>query len=188
MQTLALLFKNTEGFDKTQLGEYMGEGGPKAQFNIDVLHAFVDTYSFIGLTFDNALRALLKGFRLPGEVQNWERTQDTLFFKTHTHLGIPAFLRGWMAPGMLRVRVSSPRRLPSRSLIGRLRLHRALIHDLDKSVWWAKTFARPDDVLKWMRCVHAFSRPPPNVASRPSHSIESRLRNSFVFPIITHEW
>ena len=44
-QVLADLFKTAEGFDKVQLGEYMGEGGPKAQFNIDVLHSFVDTYA-----------------------------------------------------------------------------------------------------------------------------------------------
>ena len=30
-------------------------------------------YSFIGMTFDNALRALLKGFRLPGEAQKIDR-------------------------------------------------------------------------------------------------------------------
>lgn len=66
---LAKLFRETEGFDKTQIGDYMGEGGTeKTAFNVSVLHAFIEGYDFRGMPFGNALRNLLKGFRLPGEV------------------------------------------------------------------------------------------------------------------------
>jgi len=61
---LARLFKETAGFEKTMLGEYMGEGGTeKTKFNVTVLHAFIDTYDFAGVTFSDSLRTLLKGFR-----------------------------------------------------------------------------------------------------------------------------
>ena len=74
---LAQLFKETEGFDKTQMGDYMGEGGtPKTQFNVSVLHAFIDTYDFTGMTFSESLRSLLKGFRLPGEAQKIDRVVE----------------------------------------------------------------------------------------------------------------
>ena len=74
---VAQLFRETEGFDKTVMGDYMGEGGtPKTQFNVLVLHAFIDTYDFRGMTFSESLRALLKGFRLPGEAQKIDRVVE----------------------------------------------------------------------------------------------------------------
>ena len=74
---LAQIFRETEGFDMTELGNYMGEGGtPKTQFNVSVLHAFIDTYDFKEVTFSTALRTLLKGFRLPGEAQKIDRVVE----------------------------------------------------------------------------------------------------------------
>lgn len=74
---LAQLFKETEGFGKTEMGDYMGEGGtPKTAFNVSVLHAFIDTYDFTGMTFSESLRSLLKGFRLPGEAQKIDRVVE----------------------------------------------------------------------------------------------------------------
>eukprot|EP01043_Picozoa_sp_COSAG02_P012266 COSAG02_NODE_471_length_21662_cov_70.510040_18_plen_1581_part_00 len=74
---LAQLFRETEGFDKTEMGDYMGEGGtPKTAFNVSVLHAFIDTYDFTDMTFSESLRSLLKGFRLPGEAQKIDRVVE----------------------------------------------------------------------------------------------------------------
>eukprot|EP01051_Picozoa_sp_SAG22_P015748 SAG22_NODE_2106_length_3005_cov_1.999656_3_plen_124_part_00 len=41
-----------------------------------MLHAFIDTYDFRGMPFGNALRTLLKGFRLPGEAQKIDRVVE----------------------------------------------------------------------------------------------------------------
>eukprot|EP01052_Picozoa_sp_SAG31_P030726 SAG31_NODE_3177_length_4584_cov_10.428999_2_plen_1047_part_00 len=74
---LAKLFRETEGFDKTVLGDYIGEGGTeKTAFNVMVLHAFIDTYDFASMQFGKALRTLLKGFRLPGEAQKIDRVVE----------------------------------------------------------------------------------------------------------------
>lgn len=44
--------------------------------NISVLYAYVDSFSFAGMTFVNALRSLLGGFRLPGEAQKIDRIME----------------------------------------------------------------------------------------------------------------
>ena len=59
--------------DKTAIGEYMGEGEAKY---IAVLHAYVDQLRFAGLTFDDAIRSFLGGFRLPGEAQKIDRMME----------------------------------------------------------------------------------------------------------------
>ncbi|KAI8667026.1 hypothetical protein NCS56_00837800 [Fusarium sp. Ph1] len=56
--------------DKAQIGEYLGEGD---QFNIDTMHAFVDTMEFAKRRFVDALRQFLQSFRLPGEAQKIDR-------------------------------------------------------------------------------------------------------------------
>ncbi|KAI9224718.1 hypothetical protein BC828DRAFT_372630 [Blastocladiella britannica] len=61
---------NTEGLDKRELGDYLGEGD---QENIIIMHAFVDALEFRGLSFVEALRNYLQTFRLPGESQKIDR-------------------------------------------------------------------------------------------------------------------
>ncbi|KAJ1679873.1 guanine nucleotide exchange protein for ADP-robosylation factor, partial [Spiromyces aspiralis] len=60
----------TLGIDKMQLGEYLGEGD---QFNVSVMHAFVDLMDFADMEFVAALRSFLQTFRLPGEAQKIDR-------------------------------------------------------------------------------------------------------------------
>jgi len=67
---VAIFLLNTEGLNKTQIGEYLGEGD---EYNIQVMHAFVDQMSFNNLSFVTALRVFLQSFRLPGEAQKIDR-------------------------------------------------------------------------------------------------------------------
>ncbi|KAG5950831.1 hypothetical protein E4U53_004329 [Claviceps sorghi] len=59
-----------EKLDKTQIGEFLGEGD---QHNIDIMHAFVDAMNFTKKRFVDALRRFLQSFRLPGEAQKIDR-------------------------------------------------------------------------------------------------------------------
>jgi brefeldin A-inhibited guanine nucleotide-exchange protein len=59
-----------ERLDKSQIGEYLGEGDQK---NIEIMHAFVDTMEFTKKRFVDALRQFLQSFRLPGEAQKIDR-------------------------------------------------------------------------------------------------------------------
>ena len=52
--------------DRSMIGEYLGE---KNDFNLAVMHAYVDSMGFTAMAFDNAIRHFLAGFRLPGEAQ-----------------------------------------------------------------------------------------------------------------------
>ena len=56
--------------DKAMLGEYLGEGD---EYNVAVMHAFVDTMDFTKRRFVDALRQFLQSFRLPGEAQKIDR-------------------------------------------------------------------------------------------------------------------
>lgn len=56
--------------DKAMLGEYLGEGD---EYNVSVMHAFVDTMDFTKRRFVDALRQFLQSFRLPGEAQKIDR-------------------------------------------------------------------------------------------------------------------
>jgi brefeldin A-inhibited guanine nucleotide-exchange protein len=56
--------------DKSQIGEYLGEGDPK---NIEIMHAFVDNMDFAKRRFVESLREFLQSFRLPGEAQKIDR-------------------------------------------------------------------------------------------------------------------
>ncbi|OUM56684.1 hypothetical protein PIROE2DRAFT_49309, partial [Piromyces sp. E2] len=67
---VAVFLLNTEGLNKTQIGEYLGEGD---EYNIQVMHAFVDLMDFSNMTFVTALRVFLQSFRLPGEAQKIDR-------------------------------------------------------------------------------------------------------------------
>jgi len=67
---IARFFRETEGLDKKVLGEFMGEG---EEWNIAVMHAFVDGMDFTDTSFVDALRGFLQSFRLPGEAQKIDR-------------------------------------------------------------------------------------------------------------------
>jgi len=62
--------KNKDKLDKTQIGDYLGRE-PEYQngFCVRVLHTYVDMIDLKGLSFDDAIRFFLSGFRLPGEAQ-----------------------------------------------------------------------------------------------------------------------
>lgn len=67
---IAHFLLNDDRLDKSQIGEYLGEGDPK---NIEIMHAFVDSMDFTDKRFTNALREFLQSFRLPGEAQKIDR-------------------------------------------------------------------------------------------------------------------
>ncbi|EPX70776.1 Sec7 domain-containing protein [Schizosaccharomyces octosporus yFS286] len=68
--SVATFLFNTEGLNKTTLGDYLGAG---EDYNISVMHNFVDCFSFANYRFVDALRRLLQAFRLPGEAQKIDR-------------------------------------------------------------------------------------------------------------------
>lgn len=64
------LLQGDYGLDKAVVGEYLGEGD---DFNISVMHLFIEKMDFTGLTFTDAMRSFLQNFRLPGESQKIDR-------------------------------------------------------------------------------------------------------------------
>lgn len=67
----------SEKLDKTAIGDYLGreveyEGG----FCVKVLHEYVDMFDFENMLFDESIRVLLSGFRLPGEAQKIDRIME----------------------------------------------------------------------------------------------------------------
>ncbi|KAJ1626926.1 Sec7 domain-containing protein, partial [Pavlovales sp. CCMP2436] len=70
---IAAFFKRTPGLDKTQVGDYMGDHN---EWNKGVLYAFVDSFDFAGLHFDDGIRRFMDGFRLPGEAQKIDRMME----------------------------------------------------------------------------------------------------------------
>jgi brefeldin A-inhibited guanine nucleotide-exchange protein len=73
-EAVARFLRNTEGLDKTKIGEYLGE--IKIDFNLKVMHAFIDSFSFKDLFLDLAIRRLLATFRLPGEAQKIDKIME----------------------------------------------------------------------------------------------------------------
>ena len=59
-----------DSLDKAMIGEYLGEGD---QYNVAIMHAFVDSMDFTKRRFVDALRQFLQSFRLPGEAQKIDR-------------------------------------------------------------------------------------------------------------------
>lgn len=62
-----------EHLQKRLIGDYVGE---HHEFNVSVLEAYANLFSFEGLPFDGALRVYLAKFRLPGESQKIERCME----------------------------------------------------------------------------------------------------------------
>ncbi|KAI3634879.1 hypothetical protein MIR68_007260 [Amoeboaphelidium protococcarum] len=82
--SIAQFLLRTPGLNKKVIGEYLGEG---EEFNISVMHAFVDELQFDKLSFVEALRLFLQKFRLPGEAQKIDRFM--LKFAERFHLQNP---------------------------------------------------------------------------------------------------
>ncbi|PMD36316.1 Sec7-domain-containing protein [Hyaloscypha variabilis F] len=69
-EDIALFLLREEKLDKAQIGEFLGEGD---EWNISIMHAFVDAMDFTKRRFVDALRQFLQSFRLPGEAQKIDR-------------------------------------------------------------------------------------------------------------------
>lgn len=67
-EAIAKFLYNTEGLDKSTIGDYLGDDN-----NTQVMYAFVDLIDFTDMTFVDALRTFLQAFRLPGEAQKIDR-------------------------------------------------------------------------------------------------------------------
>nr|XP_043619023.1 brefeldin A-inhibited guanine nucleotide-exchange protein 2-like [Erigeron canadensis] len=70
---IADFLKNASGLNKTLIGDYLGE---REDLSLKVMHAYVDSFDFEGMDFDEAIRSLLRGFRLPGEAQKIDRIME----------------------------------------------------------------------------------------------------------------
>uniref|UniRef100_A0AAQ5ZEV4 Cytohesin 1b n=1 Tax=Amphiprion ocellaris TaxID=80972 RepID=A0AAQ5ZEV4_AMPOC len=70
-----------EGLNKTAIGDYLGE---RDDFNIEVLHAFLELHEFTDLNLVQALRQFLWSFRLPGEAQKIDRMMEA-FAQRYCH-------------------------------------------------------------------------------------------------------
>jgi len=67
------IYKHRDDLNKSQTGEYLGSDH---EFNLSVMHNFVDLNEFKTLEVDRAIRVLLSGFRLPGESQKIDRIME----------------------------------------------------------------------------------------------------------------
>ncbi|XP_068635928.1 brefeldin A-inhibited guanine nucleotide-exchange protein 2-like [Aristolochia californica] len=74
-EEIAAFLKNESWLNKTLIGDYLGE---RDDLPLKVMHAYVDSFDFQGLEFDEAIRAFLQGFRLPGEAQKIDRIMEKL--------------------------------------------------------------------------------------------------------------
>ncbi|KAJ8900141.1 hypothetical protein K2173_024781 [Erythroxylum novogranatense] len=70
---IATFLKNASGLNKTLIGDYLGE---REELPLKVMHAYVDSFEFQGMEFDEAIRVFLQGFRLPGEAQKIDRIME----------------------------------------------------------------------------------------------------------------
>ena len=67
---IAHFLLSEDRLDKAQIGEFLGEGD---EYNIAIMHAFVDGMDFTKRRFVDSLREFLQSFRLPGEAQKIDR-------------------------------------------------------------------------------------------------------------------
>lgn len=72
-EEIAAFLKSASGLNKTLIGDYLGE---REELSLKVMHAYVDSFEFQGMNFDEAIRAFLQGFRLPGEAQKIDRIME----------------------------------------------------------------------------------------------------------------
>ncbi|XP_027353413.1 brefeldin A-inhibited guanine nucleotide-exchange protein 2-like [Abrus precatorius] len=72
-EEIAAFLKDASGLNKTLIGDYLGE---REDLSLKVMHAYVDSFDFQGMEFDEAIRVFLQGFRLPGEAQKIDRIME----------------------------------------------------------------------------------------------------------------
>ncbi|CAA2991499.1 brefeldin A-inhibited guanine nucleotide-exchange 2 [Olea europaea subsp. europaea] len=72
-EEIAAFLKNASGLNKTLIGDYLGE---REDLSLGVMHAYVDSFEFHEMEFDEAIRVFLQGFRLPGEAQKIDRIME----------------------------------------------------------------------------------------------------------------
>ncbi|KAK7340119.1 hypothetical protein VNO77_20813 [Canavalia gladiata] len=72
-EDIAAFLKDASGLNKTLIGDYLGE---REELSLKVMHAYVDSFDFQGMEFDEAIRVFLQGFRLPGEAQKIDRIME----------------------------------------------------------------------------------------------------------------
>ncbi|KAH0458137.1 hypothetical protein IEQ34_013452 [Dendrobium chrysotoxum] len=72
-EEVASFLKNTSGLNATMIGDFLGE---RDEFPLKVMHAYVDSLNFERMDFGEAIRFLLRGFRLPGEAQKIDRIME----------------------------------------------------------------------------------------------------------------
>ncbi|KAL7606603.1 hypothetical protein Lser_V15G15902 [Lactuca serriola] len=72
-EEIAEFLKNASGLNKSLIGDYLGE---RENLPLKVMHAYVDSFDFHGMEFDEAIRVFLHGFRLPGEAQKIDRIME----------------------------------------------------------------------------------------------------------------
>ncbi|XP_016532059.1 cytohesin-1-like isoform X1 [Poecilia formosa] len=80
-EDIAQFLYKGEGLNKTAIGDYLGE---RDEFNIKVLHAFLELHEFTDLNLVQALRQFLWSFRLPGEAQKIDRMMEA-FAQRYCH-------------------------------------------------------------------------------------------------------
>ncbi|XP_057520110.1 brefeldin A-inhibited guanine nucleotide-exchange protein 5 [Amaranthus tricolor] len=71
--SVADFLKHTSNLNKAMIGDYLGQ---HEDFPLSVMHAYVDSMNFSGMTFGTAIREFLSGFRLPGEAQKIDRIME----------------------------------------------------------------------------------------------------------------
>ncbi|KAF2136320.1 uncharacterized protein K452DRAFT_259296 [Aplosporella prunicola CBS 121167] len=69
-EDVARFLLSNDHIDKKALGEFLGEGD---DYNVKIMHSFVDCMDFNRTRFVDALRRFLQSFRLPGEAQKIDR-------------------------------------------------------------------------------------------------------------------
>ncbi|MFS7925590.1 putative Sec7 domain, armadillo-like helical, sec7 domain superfamily protein [Helianthus anomalus] len=72
-EEIAEFLKSVSGLNKTMIGDYLGE---REDLSLKVMHAYVDSFDFQDMEFDEAIRTFLRGFRLPGEAQKIDRIME----------------------------------------------------------------------------------------------------------------
>jgi len=72
-EDIATFLKDASGLDKALIGDYLGE---REELSLKVMHAYVDSFNFQEMEFDEAIRVFLQGFRLPGEAQKIDRIME----------------------------------------------------------------------------------------------------------------
>ncbi|XP_024526680.1 brefeldin A-inhibited guanine nucleotide-exchange protein 5 isoform X3 [Selaginella moellendorffii] len=70
---IAQFLKTMSGLDKTMIGDYLGQ---HEEFQVSVMHAYVDSSQLQNMKFDQAIREFLRSFRLPGEAQKIDHIME----------------------------------------------------------------------------------------------------------------